>query len=125
MNLKKDGITILLTTHLMEEADRCDRLAILHKGHCVTLGTPAELKAKIGGDVISIQSKEASVLSDKIREKFNLNPQCIEKTVRLEIQEGHKFIPTLVEAFPGSIEAITVGKPTLEDVFLHETGEKL
>lgn len=122
--LKRDGVTILLTTHLMEEGDKCDRLAILNQGQLVALGTPDQLKRRIGGDVVTIQTKEAPALAEKIRQKFGGNPVALDSTVRIEIQEGHKFIPPLVEAFPGMIEAVTVGKPTLEDVFVHETGKR-
>lgn len=124
LELKKEGVTIMLTTHLMEEGEHCDRLAIIHRGTCVALGTPAELKKKIGGDVISIQTGEAAVLAGRIKQKFSVPSMAVDGAVRIEIQDGHKFIPQLVEAFPGSIEAVTVGKPTLEDVFVHETGQR-
>lgn len=122
--LKKQGVTIMLTTHLMEEGDKCDRVAILHRGHCVVMGTPNELQAKIGGDMVIVQTNEPESLCEKIRRKFGGAPSVLEKTVRIEIKEGHKFIPPLVESFPGMIDAVSVGKPTLEDVFVHETGQK-
>jgi ABC-2 type transport system ATP-binding protein len=123
--LKKRGLAILLTTHLIEEADRCDRLAILNHGKIVAAGTPDELKKKIGGDVISIQTAEAEALVTGIKSRFQLSPIVLNDVVRLEKEDGHKFIPQLVEAFPGLIRSITVGKPTLEDVFVHETGHRL
>jgi len=122
--LKKGGITVLLTTHLMEEGEKCDRLAILNLGHLVAIGTPAALKSKIGGDVISIQTPQSTLLCEQLRQKFGGTPVALDGTVRIERQEGHKFIPQLVESFPGLIEAVTVGKPTLEDVFIHETGHE-
>lgn len=123
LDLKKQGVTVLLTTHLMEEGDICDRLAILHHGKIVAHGTPAELKARIGGDVITIESESPELVMDTIRKKFQLEPQLIHGSVRLEKREAHEFIPSLVEALPGLIKAIRLGKPTLEDVFAKETGE--
>lgn len=120
--LKKEGVTIMVTTHLMEEGDKCDRLGILNKGHLVATGTPDELKRRIGGDIVIIQSNRPAELAEKIRAQFGGAPSVIDQTVRLEMQEGHKFIPKLVEAFPGMVNAVSVGKPTLEDVFVHETG---
>jgi ABC-2 type transport system ATP-binding protein len=123
--LKTEGVTIVLTTHLMEEGDRCDRLAIIHKGRIVTEGTPDELKKKIGGDIISIQTKNPVSLLPKLKTQFGGNPVIVEDIIRLEIENGHKVIPSIVEAFPGLIDAMTLGKPTLEDVFVHETGERI
>ncbi len=122
--LKKNGVTIMVTTHLMEEGDKCDRLGILHKGNLVALGTPDELKKKIGGDMVVVQTRSAAVLAEKIKVQFGGEPTALNGTVRIEKQEGHKFIPPLVEAFPGMIEAVSVGKPTLEDVFVRQTGQK-
>jgi len=123
VELKKQGITILITTHLMEEGDQCDRLLILHHGEIISLGNPAELKDKIGGDVITIHSSQLDKLQQGIKEKFLVEPLRVGETLKIEKKEGHKFIPPLVEAFPGAIEAITIGKPTLEDVFIKLTGE--
>lgn len=118
------GMTVLLTTHLMEEAERCDRLAILNRGKVVTSGTPEALKEKIGGDVIVVHTPNPQQLSRQIEEKFSCRCVAIDGTVRLERRRGHEFITQLVESFPGQIEAVTVGKPTLEDVFVRETGHR-
>jgi len=120
--LRKDGTTVLLTTHWMEEAERCDRLAIINKGELVALGTPDELKGRIGGDIISMECEDSDALAKGLREKFNFEATILNGTVRLEISEGHTLIPKIAEAFPGQLRSITLGKPTLEDVFIHETG---
>jgi ABC-2 type transport system ATP-binding protein len=122
--LKAQGMTILLTTHLMEEGDKCDQVAILHQGHCVAQGTPNDLKRTIGGDMVTVQTDDAEALREKVDAKFSTHAKVLDGQLRLEIQEGHKFIPLLVEAFPGAIKAVSTGKPTLEDVFVHETGQK-
>jgi ABC-2 type transport system ATP-binding protein len=120
----EEHVTVLVTTHLMEEAERCDRLAILNEGKVVALGTPDELKHEIGGDVILLDAKNPESLAARIRERFQVDAQVLQKEVRLELENGHRFITDVVEAFPGEIEAISVSKPTLEDVFIHRTGHR-
>ena len=120
----EDGMTILLTTHLMEEADRCNRLAILDRGRLVALSTPRKLKEQIGGDVISVETQQPQPLADQIGKRFGIAAQILDGSVRVERADGHKFITELVEAFPGQIDAISVHKPTLEDVFIHLTGHR-
>ena len=124
VKLKKEGVTILLTTHLMEEGDKCDRVAIINEGQIKALGPPTDLKAKIGGDVINLQTQDPSTLALKIKEKFGSDTKIIDGSVRIERKEGHQFIPQLIESFPGLIQSATVGRPTLEDVFVHETGHR-
>lgn len=119
-----EGVTVLLTTHILEEAEKCDRLAILDQGRLVALGTPGQLKDEIGGDVITITSKQPLALADAIRMKFSATLQVIDNSIRIERGNGHEFIPQLAEAFPGQIESITLSKPTLEDVFIDKTGHR-
>lgn len=120
----EERVTVLVTTHLMEEAERCDRLAILNEGKVVALGTPNDLKHEIGGDVILLDSKDPESLARGIGERFGLDAQVLQGKVRLERENGHRFITDVVEAFPGEIEAVSVSKPTLEDVFIHRTGHR-
>jgi ABC-2 type transport system ATP-binding protein len=120
----KERVTVLVTTHLMEEAERCDRLAILNEGKVVALGTPDELKHEIGGDVILFDSKDPESLAQRIRAQFGSDAQVLQQQVRVERENGHRFVTDVVEAFPGEIEAVSVSKPTLEDVFIHRTGHR-
>jgi ABC-2 type transport system ATP-binding protein len=120
----EEGVTVLVTTHLMEEADRCDRLAILSEGKLVALGTPAELKSEIGGDVILLDAKDSDSLAQKIHVRYGIEATVIAGKVRLERDQGHRFVTDVVEAFPGEIESISVSKPNLEDVFIHRTGHR-
>jgi ABC-2 type transport system ATP-binding protein len=121
---ERENITILVTTHLMEEAERCDRLVILDKGLVVASGSPLDLKNKIGGDVLVIQTPQPRVLREQIETRFKLTPTVIGGTVRMELPQGHEFVSELMASCSKWIEAITVGKPTLEDVFIHETGHR-
>jgi ABC-2 type transport system ATP-binding protein len=120
----EEQVTVLVTTHLMEEAERCDRLAILNEGRVVALGTPDELKHEIGGDVIVLDAKDPEALAARMRQRFQVDAQVLQDQVRIEREQGHRFITDVVEAFPGEIEAISVSKPTLEDVFIHRTGHR-
>jgi ABC-2 type transport system ATP-binding protein len=120
----EERVTVIVTTHLMEEAERCDRLAILNEGKVVALGTPDDLKHEIGGDVIVLDTKNPDELAERIRARFDLEAQVLQAQVRIERENGHRFITDLVEAFPGEIEAISVSKPTLEDVFIRRTGHR-
>jgi ABC-2 type transport system ATP-binding protein len=121
---EREQVTVLITTHLMEEAERCDRLAILNEGRLVALGTPASLKSEIGGDVILLEARDPESLARRITERFGGSPAVLDGKVRLERQHGHRFVTDVVEAFPGEIEAMSVSKPTLEDVFIDRTGHR-
>jgi ABC-2 type transport system ATP-binding protein len=120
----EESVTVLVTTHLMEEAERCDRLAILNEGKVVALGTPNELKQEIGGDVILLDARDAASLARRVQQRFHLDASVLQGKVRLEREHGHRFITEVVEAFPGEIDAISVSKPTLEDVFIRRTGHR-
>ncbi|HET6963111.1 MAG TPA: ATP-binding cassette domain-containing protein [Terriglobia bacterium] len=120
---RQDGTTVLLTTHLMDEAEKCHRLAILNDGVLVALDTPEALKSLVGGDVIVLRTHDAKQLSQSISSRFGLLAAVMDKTVRIERPKGHEFITDLVEAFPGQIDAVTLSKPSLEDVFIHMTGQ--
>jgi ABC-2 type transport system ATP-binding protein len=121
---EKEGVTILLTTHLIDEGDRSDRVLVLNQGRIVALDTPAALKEQIGGDIISIATKEPERLSGKIKEKFGVTPAALNGTLRIEKRAGHAFISQVVEAFPDMIDAVNLSKPTLEDVFIARTGHR-
>jgi ABC-2 type transport system ATP-binding protein len=120
----RERVSIIVTTHLMEEAELCDRLAILNEGNLVALGTPEMLAHEIGGDVILLEARDPQSLADRIREKFRVDATVMDKQVRLEIENGHRFVPEVFEAFPGEIQSLSVSKPTLEDVFIHRTGHR-
>jgi ABC-2 type transport system ATP-binding protein len=126
----EERVSVIVTTHLMEEAERCDRLAILNEGKLVALGTPTELKHEIGGDVVLLDAtNDAESLAQRISTRFHvdatvLNDNARRNQVRIEMENGHRFITGVVEAFPGEIQAVSVSKPTLEDVFIHRTGHR-
>jgi ABC-2 type transport system ATP-binding protein len=121
----QERVSIIVTTHLMEEAERCDRLAILNLGEVVALGTPPELRSQVGGDVILLGSSTPDNLALNIGRRFAIAATVLDDKVRLERKDGHRFVTELMEAFPGEIDSISVSKPTLEDVFIDRTGHRL
>jgi ABC-2 type transport system ATP-binding protein len=120
-----EGTTVILTTHLMDEAAACDRVAILDVGRLVALDAPGALTASIGGDVVLVKTRDASGLSARVSERFAVRAEVVDGQVRIERDRAHEFVTDLVEAFPGELDAVTFGKPTLEDVFVHYTGHRL
>ena len=120
-----ENVTILVTTHLIDEADRSNRVLILDKGKIVASGNPDTLKRGIGGDIIAVTSTDNESLRSKVANKFGLNPTVLNESLRIEKTDGHRFIATLIESFPGMIDSVTLAKPTLEDVFIERTGHRL
>jgi ABC-2 type transport system ATP-binding protein len=120
---QRDNVTILVTTHLMDEGDRCDRVAIMDHGRIAATGTPNQLKERIGGDVIMLTSDDPVALRESIARRFaDVTIEQVNGTLRIERHRAHEFVPQLVEAAPGMIRSVSIGKPTLEDVFIHLTG---
>ena len=122
--LKKEGATILTTTHLMDEGDLCDRVAILDRGRLVAEGTPAALKAEIGGEVIVVEADDAAALASEIEAKLGAPARAFEGSLRIERAKAHEFIPRLVEAFPGRLKTVSLSRPSLEDAFLKHAGRR-
>jgi ABC-2 type transport system ATP-binding protein len=119
---KAENILVLLTTHLMDEAELCTRVGILDIGRLVALGTPDELKAQIGGDVVLIETENGETLCSAIADKFDVFPTLTDNYLHVECEQGHEFVRDVVAAFPDEIQAVRFGKPTLEDVFIKLTG---
>jgi ABC-2 type transport system ATP-binding protein len=121
----RQGVTVLLTSHILDEAERCDRLLLLHLGRVVAMGTPAELKSRIGGDVVVLEVADPEGIRAQLSQRFGTEPKVVEGALRVEIANGHRFIAEVIEAFPGAIQSVALHKPTLEDVFLDETGASI
>ena len=120
----EDGVTVLLTTHLMEEADRCDRLGLLDRGRLVAIGGPDELRSELGGDCVTVQCEQPRPLAAQIAGRFGIEPAIVEPTLRIECENGPELIGDLMRAFPDEIQSLSIGKPTLEDVFVARTGHQ-
>ncbi|MFO0868217.1 MAG: ABC transporter ATP-binding protein [Pirellulales bacterium] len=119
------GTTIVLTTHLLEEAEKADRLGLLDAGRLVALDTPAALRSTVGGDTVTIETPDPVTLGAELRERFQLPTQLVEGRLRFESAEGTAWIARIAATFPERITSLTLGKPTLEDVFVARTGRRL
>ena len=121
---ERDGLTVLLTTHLMDEADRCDRIAILHHGQMVALGTPKELTAAVGDEVVYLETQFVERIAREIQANWQLQATVLDNSVRIERHNAHEIVAQLFQAFPGAIDSVTVRRPSLEDVFIQRTGHR-
>jgi ABC-2 type transport system ATP-binding protein len=120
-----DGVTIVLTTHFMEEAERCDQVAIMDEGRLIRVDAPSSLKDSVGGDVVVIAPRDAEALRGRIEERFGVVATLVDGALRVERPRGHEFVRDLVEAFSADVQTVSFGKPTLEDAFIHLTGHQL
>ena len=118
-------ITIFMTTHYMDEAENCDRIAIIDYGKIVASDTPEELKKLVGGDVITLKTVNDEKAVQEIGERYNLHVRRDEKGIHLEIENGEEFIPQFISSFSTRINAINLRRPTLDDVFLKLTGHEI
>jgi ABC-2 type transport system ATP-binding protein len=122
---ERAGTTVAMTTHLMDEAAGCDRVAILNAGALVAIGSPAQLTATIGGDVLWVTPAAGEeALARDIAGRFGVHTDLVDGRIRLELPHGHEFVTSVIEAFPGRIDAVTFSRPTLEDVFVHHAGTR-
>ncbi|NVJ03177.1 ABC transporter ATP-binding protein [Myxococcus sp. AM009] len=121
-----EGLTVLLTTHRADEAEVCDRLAVLDAGKLVACDTPRALAARMGGDLLSVEAPEPEALAAELRERLKLDAKVVAGRVQVEAPQGHALVPRLVEAFPaGRLTSVALRRPTLADVFLQLTGRAL
>jgi len=122
---EKQGLTIFLTTHYMDEAEHSDRIAVIDHGKIVALNTPDSLKDQVGGDVLTISSDNNELVEDELRDKYGLVPEVNNGTVSVRVPGGEEFLPQFVRAYEGTLQSIGLRRPTLEDVFLHLTGREI
>jgi ABC-2 type transport system ATP-binding protein len=120
----RDGTTVALTTHMMDEAGACDRVAILDRGRVVLSGRPSELTAALGGEILTIETDRPEQLAVGIGERFALPAAAVDGVVRIERDRAHELIGPVIDAFPGEVRAVRVSRPTLHDVFVHHTGHR-
>ncbi|MBV9168688.1 MAG: ATP-binding cassette domain-containing protein [Chloroflexi bacterium] len=122
---RDDGVTLFMTTHYMDEAEYCDRIAIIDHGEIVALDTPANLKAMVGGDVVVIRTTDNQLARAEIEERWGRAAVEHGRELRLEVEHGDEFVPELVRGITPRVEAISVSRPTLDDVFMKLTGHAI
>ena len=119
------GLTIFMTTHYMEEAEFCDRIAIIDHGSIVAQGTPDELKAQVGGDIVVVSTGDNVRAAQEIERRLGVSPVKDADTLRVEVQDGAQFVPLLITALSLPVKTVTVRRPSLDDVFLKLTGRAI
>jgi ABC-2 type transport system ATP-binding protein len=117
-----EDITIFLTTHYMDEAEYCDRIAIMDHGAIIAEDTPEALKASIGKDRVQISTDDDDAAIRALKEQFDLDATIAEGAVTFAVEHGEAFVPRLFAEFPMPINAVNVARPTLDDVFMSYTG---
>ncbi|MFF7070334.1 ATP-binding cassette domain-containing protein [Streptomyces pseudovenezuelae] len=118
-------ITVFLTTHHLEEAEHCDRMAIMDRGQLVVEGTPAGLKGVVGADLVVLRTGDDEEAARSVRERFGIEAEAGADGVRLRTPDGAGFVPRLCAELTVPVHAVTVTPPTLDDVFLHYTGRTI
>jgi ABC-2 type transport system ATP-binding protein len=118
----REEITIFLTTHYMDEAEYCDRIAIMDQGRIIVLDTPAALKASVGKDRVQIQTDDDDRAIAALNERFGIEATVAEGSVTFGVPEGEHFVPRLFAELGVPIRAVSVSRPSLDDVFMSYTG---
>jgi ABC-2 type transport system ATP-binding protein len=117
-----EDITIFLTTHYMDEAEYCDRIAIMDQGEIIVLDTPQALKASVGKDRVQIQTDDDEAAIAALAERFDIEARVVEGMVTFGVPEGEHFVPRLFAELDRPIQAVNVARPSLDDVFMSYTG---
>jgi len=124
---KREAITIFLTTHYMEEAEHCDRIAVIDNGNIIALDSPETLKDNVGGDVIKLKTEDDDASKEELTKRYPdlemiNDPEC---KLCFKIDKGEEFIPDLIRDFGTKIVSVSLHRPTLDDVFLQLTGKEI
>jgi ABC-2 type transport system ATP-binding protein len=122
---QREEITIFLTTHYMDEAENCDRIAIIDKGRVIALGTPDALKASVGTDRVQITTADDDAAIVAIRERFGIESERRDGEVMFQVPDGEHFVPRLFAELGMPIRSVSVARPSLDDVFLSYTGSTI
>jgi ABC-2 type transport system ATP-binding protein len=119
---EREEITIFMTTHYMDEAEWCDRIAIMDHGQIVALDSPEALKAQVGKDRVSIHTEDDEAAIEALQERFDIEATISEGAVTFGVPAGEEFVPRLFAELGIAIRSVNVSRPTLDDVFMSYTG---
>jgi len=122
---QREDITIFLTTHYMDEAENCDRIAIIDNGQIVAVDTPENLKASIGRDRVQIAVADDAGAIRELRDRFGLDAAVHEGLVTFSVASGEQFVPRLFAELTVGIRSVSVARPSLDDVFMSYTGRTI
>jgi ABC-2 type transport system ATP-binding protein len=122
---RREDITIFLTTHYMDEAENCDRIAIIDHGKIVAIDTPEALKASVGEDRVQIQTADDPTAIEALATNFGLGAAMHDGAVTFSVPSGEQFVPRLFAELAVPIQSVSVSRPSLDDVFMSYTGKTI
>ncbi|MDW8059577.1 MAG: ATP-binding cassette domain-containing protein [Thermomicrobium sp.] len=122
---RETGVTLFLTTHYLEEAEQCDRVAIIDHGKIIALDAPHALKAQVGKDIVVLSTDDDERAARELRERFGFAPMLVDGTIRIETERGDELIPRLARELTVPIRSASLRRPSLDDVFLALTGRQI
>ena len=122
--MSDQGTSVLMTTHLLEEADKADRVAIMHEGQKVVEGAPYQLRRDLGDGVITIETSDPKAAASQLSKNLQLESQSIGNQLRLQSDTPAQLVPLISEQLGELAESISIGRPSLEDVFIAKTGHQ-
>jgi len=122
---QRENLTIFLTTHYMDEAENCGRIAVIDHGRIVAMDTPDGLKNAVGGDLVVFSTADTQAAAQIVRDRYHVEPQVQDGQVRFHVTSGERFLPDFVRDFPQRLLSVGLRRPTLEDVFLSLTGHEI
>ena len=124
MRRAQQGLTVLFTTHLMDEAAEADRLLLLDQGHVVASGRPADLMREVGGQVLEVEAADAAALVPELQRLFGVTATVVDNTLRIDGAAVHELVPRIVQHFGARVQRLSLAHPSLQDVFLKKTGKR-
>lgn len=122
---RETGVTLFLTTHYLDEAEQCDRVAIIDHGRIIALDTPEALKARVAKDIVVLTTADDQRAAEELRARFGLEPMLVDGTLRIEAERGDELIPKLIRELTVPIQSASLRRPSLDDVFLALTGRQI
>ena len=121
----RESTTMFLTSHYMDEAERCDRIGIIDQGRIVAIDTPDALKASIGADTVTVTTADDAAASRALAQGFGLAVEVTDDGARFRVPDGEAFVPRMFEHLPVGVRSVNVRRPSLDDVFMEYTGREL
>jgi len=122
---QREGTTIFLTTHYMDEADKADRIAIIDHGELVAMDTPERLKRIVGKDIVSVKTDDNDRAAEEIKLRYQIEARRDSNGLTFEVANGEEFLPTFIKEFDTKILGVSLHRPSLDDVFLKLTGREI
>lgn len=122
---QREGTTIFMTTHYMDEADKADRIAIIDHGKLVAIDTPENLKQSVGRDIIKVKTADDEKAVEEIKLRYQLEARHDGAGITFDVEKGEEFLPVFLREFGTKILSVSLHRPSLEDVFIKLTGREI